>query len=95
MDWIWFLYSHIFFHGQEEVLALVRGPHPAPRKDRNATKAIVKCTYTMAHFATVDRKKNVADRASQEKSLWMQNTFAEAIFTDTSCSWTLHTQRVP
>ena len=37
----------------------------------------------MAHFATVDRKKNVADRASQEKSLWMQNTFAEAIFTDT------------
>ena len=70
--------------GLTKVKAYVFGPTHAKRRAASGTeKASIVAEYMTATFGTVDRKrKSKGDRQSQERGLWIQRVFEDAILTE-------------
>ena len=68
--------------GNNKVYAAVYGPREVhPRHDQSATRAIVRCRYSMAPFSVDDRKRPGPDRRSQEISKVISEAFTGVVFT--------------
>ncbi|HEV8360646.1 MAG TPA: exosome complex exonuclease Rrp41 [Candidatus Thermoplasmatota archaeon] len=68
--------------GGNKVIAGVHGPREVhPRHDQDATRAIVRCRYSMAPFSVDDRKRPGPDRRSQEISKIMSEALTPTILT--------------
>ena len=70
--------------GLTKAIAYVYGPRPlGKRQPAKAGHAAVVVEYRTATFGAIDRKRrSKGDRQSQERAVWLQGIFQEAILTD-------------
>lgn len=76
--------SAVFEMGNTKVIASVYGPVQCPRRsDSLHDRCVVMCEYTVASFATSERKRHQkGDRRTKESSLLIKQTFEAAILTN-------------
>jgi exosome complex component RRP41 len=70
--------------GLTKAIAYVYGPRPIGRRaQQNAGDAAIYVEYRTATFSAIDRKRrSKGDRQSQERGLWLEGIFKDAILVD-------------